>query len=107
MTDRSTYIAYLESQLDRITASCMTVQSFDERLKAAHSGVCHLEGKLLNVAQLVRSHQAYAEEAESVQRKTLEQVQQRVQLSHDLLFGDHAVRSPLTNAAVSPDKHSC
>lgn len=53
LTDRSSYIAYLESQLERVSAACLTVQSFDERLEAAVSGIRVLEEKVLNLARLV------------------------------------------------------
>lgn len=53
LTDRSSYISYLESQLERVSAACLTVQSFDERLEAAVSGVRVLEEKVLNLARLV------------------------------------------------------
>ena len=100
MTDRSTYILYLESQLDRITSSCLTVQSFDARIEAVNSSVRTLEEKVLNVAKLVRSHQTFAEESEDVQRKTIEQLKNRVQLSHDLLFGEQIEVRQIQNSAI-------
>lgn len=53
LTDRSSYITYLESQLERVSAACLTVQSFDERLEAAVGGIRVLEEKVLNLARLV------------------------------------------------------
>ena len=41
LTDRSAYILYLESQLERVTAACMTVHSFEEQLEDAAN---HLQG---------------------------------------------------------------
>lgn len=46
LTDRTAYIAYLESQLERVSAACLTVQSFDERLTAAASNATLLEQKV-------------------------------------------------------------
>lgn len=33
LTDRGSYMTYLESQLEKVTASCMTVTCYDERLE--------------------------------------------------------------------------
>lgn len=49
MTDRSTYITYLESQLERVTNACLTVESFDERMETAVSYSRRVEEKVMNV----------------------------------------------------------
>jgi hypothetical protein len=46
LTDRSAYILYLESQLERVTAACMTVHSFEERLEDAANHLQGLEEKV-------------------------------------------------------------
>jgi hypothetical protein len=46
MTDRTSYISYLESQLERVTSACLTVQSFDERLEGVNSSLRLLEDKV-------------------------------------------------------------
>ena len=46
LTDRSTYIAYLESQLERVTGACLTVQSFDQRIEAVTHAARSLEEKV-------------------------------------------------------------
>ena len=43
LTDRSSYITYLESQLERVSAACLTVSSFDERIEQAASSVAALQ----------------------------------------------------------------
>lgn len=57
LTDRSAYILYLESQLERVTAACMTVHSFEERLEDATSRVQALEEKV-TAAVLLRESTA-------------------------------------------------
>ena len=37
IADREAYMAYLEQQLERVTASCKTVQSYNERLDQVRS----------------------------------------------------------------------
>ena len=46
LTDRSSYISYLESQLERLTNACLTVQSFDERIQANAAAARALEEKV-------------------------------------------------------------
>ena len=46
LTDRSTYIGYLESQLERVTSACLTVQSFDQRIETVASSARLLEEKV-------------------------------------------------------------
>ena len=45
LTDRSSYISYLESQLERLTNACLTVQSFDDRIQANAAAARALEEK--------------------------------------------------------------
>jgi len=46
LTDRAAYIAYLESQLERVSAACLTVQSFDERLESVTSSTHLVQEKV-------------------------------------------------------------
>ena len=46
LTDRTAYVGYLESQLERVSASCLTVQSYDQRLQDAYDVVHKLEQKV-------------------------------------------------------------
>lgn len=46
LTDRTTYIGYLESQLERVTNACLTVQSFDQRIETVASAARLLEEKV-------------------------------------------------------------
>ena len=62
LTDRTSYIAYLESQLERVSAACLTVSSFDGRLEEAVSAVRLLEDKTLNLARLISTAQQFAEQ---------------------------------------------
>ena len=50
LTDRSTYIGYLESQLERVTNACLTVQSFDQRIETVTSAARLLEEKVPVIA---------------------------------------------------------
>ncbi len=50
LTDRSTYIGYLESQLERVTNACLTVQLFDQRIETVTSAARLLEEKVPVIA---------------------------------------------------------
>lgn len=47
LADRSAYIAHLESELQRISAACLTVHSFSERLEGTETRAQLLEEKVL------------------------------------------------------------
>ena len=46
MTDRSSYMAFLEVELERVSAACMTVQGYKERLSEINKNHNELEEKL-------------------------------------------------------------
>ena len=78
LTDRGSYIAYLESQLERVSAACLTVTSFDERLEQAVSAIRCLEEKTINLARLVAVTQQFAEQQEAAQRESAAEVLRRL-----------------------------
>lgn len=71
-------IAYLESQLERVSAACLTVQTYDERLEAAVAASRTLEDRVVSLARLVSVTQQYAEQQERTARESLEEVRQRL-----------------------------
>ncbi len=85
MTDRSSYITYLESQLERVSAACLSVASYDERLEAVTSAVRLLEERTLNVARLVSCTQQYTEQQEQAQREGLQGLARRLAALEDRL----------------------
>ena len=46
LTDRSSYIGYLETQLERITDACLTVHALDGRVEELASGQRRVEEKV-------------------------------------------------------------
>lgn len=51
LTDRASYISFLEVQLERVSAACITTQGFDERLEDLAGTVVAMEEKLRNLAR--------------------------------------------------------
>lgn len=49
LTDRAAYISYLEIQLDRVSASCMAVQAFSDRIQQIQEQTSLLESRLQSV----------------------------------------------------------
>ena len=70
LTDRSAYISFLEVQLERVSAACMTSQGFSERIEQVHAEVVSLREKSNNLAKKVTSTQGNcdAESERSSQR---------------------------------------
>eukprot|EP00742_Colponemidia_sp_Colp-10_P009356 GILJ01010194.1.p1 GENE.GILJ01010194.1~~GILJ01010194.1.p1 ORF type:complete len:640 (+),score=99.16 GILJ01010194.1:66-1922(+) len=62
LTDRSAYIAFLEVQLERVTASCLTVQGFSERIEQVQSHVNTVEEKISNMTRLLKLLQNYGDQ---------------------------------------------
>lgn len=61
-----------------MSAACLTVTSFDERLEQAVSAIRCLEEKMLNLARLVAVTQQFAEQQEAAQRESATEIQRRL-----------------------------
>ena len=48
LTDRSAYLTFLESQLERVSATCLTVVGFQSRLESLQGQVVGLEAAQAN-----------------------------------------------------------
>lgn len=64
IADRQAYMAYLEQQLERVTASCKTVQSYNERLDMIQDAVAESESKIVANTRLCSIAQTFAERVE-------------------------------------------
>ncbi|KAK9842449.1 hypothetical protein WJX81_000710 [Elliptochloris bilobata] len=62
LTDRSAYIEHLESELKRVSAACLTVHSFSERIESTETQAQLLEEKVLSVARLASNVQDQGEQ---------------------------------------------
>ncbi|KAF4700697.1 hypothetical protein FOZ63_029168, partial [Perkinsus olseni] len=58
MTDRSAYISYLEVQLERVTASCLTVQGFSDRINQVADQCNEMEARVNGLDRQLRELQA-------------------------------------------------
>ncbi|KAF4755090.1 hypothetical protein FOZ62_022863, partial [Perkinsus olseni] len=58
MTDRSAYISYLEVQLERVTASCLTVQGFSDRINQVADQCNEMEARVNGLGRQLRELQA-------------------------------------------------
>ena len=52
--DRNAYVTYLEAQLERVTSTCMTVQSFGERIDQLSGQVTSVEERIVNLTRLIK-----------------------------------------------------
>jgi hypothetical protein len=53
LTDRSAYLSFLESQLERVSATCLTVVGFQSRLESLQSQVVGIEAAQANNARRI------------------------------------------------------
>lgn len=62
LTDRNAYISFLEVQLERVSAACLTTQSFDKRLVELESAQSVQDQKLGSLSKVFRLNQEYIEQ---------------------------------------------
>lgn len=54
LTDRNQYLSYLESQLDRVNATVMVVDTFSERIEEAEGRVNQAHDRIMNLRNAVK-----------------------------------------------------
>ena len=62
MTDRGAYLSFLEVQLERVSAACLTAQGFEERINGITEITHSSEEKVISLAKLVQLTNTCAEE---------------------------------------------
>ena len=62
LTDRSSYVNFLEVQLERVSAACMNVNSYDQRFNDMQNLIVALEERCANTTKLVSLAQKCTEE---------------------------------------------
>merc|ERR1711969_224509 len=62
LTDRAAYISYLEVQLERVSAACMTAQGFSDRIEQQQAQLTTAEEKIVNSTRLVKLAMSYIEQ---------------------------------------------
>lgn len=69
IVDRAAYMSFLESQLERVTASCKTVESYNTRIDTIQDAVAGAETRIANNTRLVKIAQSFAEQVEDDMKK--------------------------------------
>jgi len=59
--DRNAYLTYLEAQLERVTAACLTTQGFGERIDQMAGQVTSVEERIVNLTRLLKLLQTSSE----------------------------------------------
>ncbi len=81
LTDRAAYISFLEVQLERVSAACLTTQGFSEHIENLHE-------KQITVAKAVKLSQSYvehqAEESEIAIKVVADKLRQLEGAMHEL-----------------------
>lgn len=79
LTDRSAYMTYLETQVERVTTACLGYEGFDTKITSLTTNQTALEDKVVNLAKLVSSGQQYSEQCTSDVKSTMERVIPRLE----------------------------
>lgn len=61
LTDRGAYVNFLEVQLERVSAACLTVQSYDQKFNDLHQFLINVEEKLGTNTRLISLSQQCTE----------------------------------------------
>ncbi len=67
--DRNAYMTYLETQLERLTSACMTVQGYGERMDQMSSQITSVEERIVNLTRLIKLLQTTSETQEQESQK--------------------------------------
>lgn len=62
LTDRGAYISFLEVQLERVSAACLTTQTFEARLAALEGAQVASSDKLGSLSKVLRLNQEFIEQ---------------------------------------------
>ena len=69
MVDRAAYMSFLESQLERVTASCHTVESYNARIDTIQDAMAAAETRVANNTRLIKIAQSFGEQVEDDMKK--------------------------------------
>jgi hypothetical protein len=69
MVDRAAYMSFLESQLERVTASCQTVESYNSRIDSIQDAMAATETRVANNTRLIKIAQSFGEQVEDDMKK--------------------------------------
>ena len=80
LTDRSAYISFLEVQLERVSAACLTSQGFSERIEQVHAEVIALREKSNNISKTVTSTQGFCDAQSEQSSQHLNEINQKIKV---------------------------
>jgi len=69
LVDRAAYMSFLETQLERVTASCKTVEAYNCRLNSIQDSLAHLESKVCNNTKLISIAHSFAEQVDDEMKR--------------------------------------
>ncbi|EKX51283.1 hypothetical protein GUITHDRAFT_103200 [Guillardia theta CCMP2712] len=69
LVDRAAYMSFLETQLERVTASCKTVEAYNCRLNTIQDSLAHLDSKVSNNTKLISIAHSFAEQVDDEMKR--------------------------------------
>jgi hypothetical protein len=82
LTDRGAYVNFLEIQLERVSASCLSIQSYDQKFNDVHEMIVGLEQRCGNTTKLVNIAQQCTLELRNENEAKLQAVATNVKGEH-------------------------
>lgn len=80
LTDRGAYVNFLEVQLERVSAACLSVQSYEDRFQDQHGMVHALEQRCSSMTKLLSLAQQCTEEVRVEANQGIERISKEFQL---------------------------
>ena len=105
LTDRAAYISFLEVQLERVSAACLSTQGFGDRIDQIQGQLYGTEEKILNLTHLVKLSQSYYDrQYEQMGQAAAESGEQLMKLSDGVSNGDAMVREARQDVRVIAER---
>ena len=82
LTDRGAYVNFLEVQLERVSAACLGVQSYDQRFNDMQSLIVSLEQRCASTTRLVGLAQQCTEELRNQTEEKIEKISENFKQEH-------------------------
>jgi chromosome segregation ATPase len=97
LTDRNAYISFLEVQLERVSAACLTTQTFERRLAELETAQLAGDQKLGSLSKVFRLNQEFVEHTSQQGQKGLESHAAKVDAWMDKFSAEMEAMRPRVN----------
>ena len=108
LTDPASYAAWLETQLEAVTAACAATHGLERRVEALSTLCARGEERLLQLARLVKAQSEALDEQETAHQRVVQEMHRRLcaleggqhHVMNSISEGAHQLRVPASPAAA-------